>query len=375
MIGQGVTLVTGLPGSGKTALVVDMLSQIKNRPLFVMGIPDLKIEHNVCPPVEQWVEERTDPDDEKLKLPYFTFPPNAIIVLDEAQRVYRPRQAGSKVPNIVAAFETRRHTGVDFVLLTQHPTFVDTAIRKLTNRHIHIHCTTMGRFKLEWQGIGEPDSSASRDLAARTRYKPPKRVFDLYKSSELHTKPVVKRPWMVYAFVPLVLAVIGGIYFVKGRLDERTGVKAPEAKAITEKPVHVASSQSTQSQEKYVMTAAEYIEAQKPRIEGLMHSAPMYDAVTQPIEPPEPVGCIESKKTGCKCYTQQGTDYRTTEMVCREIMAKGIFMPWKSTRQQQYAETVPGQNKPFAAKPESAPFIGVIPEAQPAALSAAPKKS
>jgi len=357
MIGQGVTLITGLPGSGKTALVVEILDRIKDRPLFVMGIPELKIEHNVCPPVDQWVEQRTDPDDSSLKLPYFTFPPNSIVVLDEAQRVYRPRPTGSKVPDIVAAFETRRHTGVDFVLLTQHPTFVDVAIRKLTQRHIHIHCTTLGRYKLEWQGVGEPDDKRSRDLAARVRYKPNKRIFDLYKSAELHTKPVVKRPWYMYAFIPLVLTVIAAGFYVKDRIDQK--MHPQSAKQVVPATTPFSPGQSTAPQKSDVLTKLEYIEQQTPRITGLPHTAPLFDAVTTPVEAPEPIGCITSKKTGCRCYTQQGTEYQTTPVICQQIMTRGIFLPWKSS-----AKPTPETPSPKEQKPRETPVAFVLPNTQ-----------
>lgn len=85
-----ITMVTGLPGSGKTAHVVDLLAHhddYKGRPLFVMGIPDLQIEHNPTPPLAEWTELRPSPEDPQILLPYFTFPPGSVVVIDEAQRV------------------------------------------------------------------------------------------------------------------------------------------------------------------------------------------------------------------------------------------------------------------------------------------------
>ena len=96
---MSVIVVTGQPGSGKTAHVVDMLAhdeQFIGRPVFVMGIPDLTLPVIQAPPVEQWVEYRKSPEDENLELAYFTFPENSLVVIDEAQRVYRPRAVGSR---------------------------------------------------------------------------------------------------------------------------------------------------------------------------------------------------------------------------------------------------------------------------------------
>lgn len=331
MIGAGLTLVTGNTGSGKTALVVKMMQNTPGRPLFVMGIPELKLEHFKCPPVEEWTEMRPDPDDPSLLLPYFTFPPNSIVVVDEAQRIFRPRPVGSKVPEYVAAFETRRHIGTDFVLLTQAPGFVDSHIRKLVKRHIHIHETTLGKYKLEWTGLGDPEAPTSRELAQREKYSPPKEVFGLYKSAELHTKEVKKRPLLVYAFVPMVAALIGGGFYVKNRMDDRMGPQS--APVATNQPGQKPMPQGSvpPGQKSAPLTAAQYIAQFEPRIDGLPHTAPAYDEVTKPAEAPEPVGCIDSPRTGCKCYTQQGTEYKTTEAICKQIMNSGIYLPWKKT--------------------------------------------
>ena len=339
MIGSGLTLVTGPTGGGKTCAVVSWLSDIKDRPLFVMGIPELKIDHQSTPPVDQWTEMRQSPEDANLKLPYFTFPPRAIVILDEAQRVYRPRSNSAAVPPHVAAFETRRHTGVDFVLITQHVGLIDSNLRKLVTRHIHIHDTFVGRYMLEWVGVGDPESKNSRDLATRRRYKPPPKAFSLYKSAELHTKIKRKYPWYFYIFPFLVMGVIYIGYHSYNRFQTRLG--ADEKTASVQQPVQQITDKTAPAlppaaytqidQQPKPMTTIEYIAQYQPRVEGLPHTAPAYDQVTQPVEPPEPVGCITSKKTGCKCYTQQGTSYETTQELCEQILAKGMFMPWKKT--------------------------------------------
>ena len=196
-----IILVTGQPGSGKTAHVVDMLAndaQFQNRTLICGGIPDLLLPHEVVPPVAEWTELRKAPEDETLELAYFTFPQNAVIVVDEAQRIYRPRALSSKVPPEVAAFETHRHTGVDFILITQHPGLLDPNIKKLVGKHIHIAVTPFGRYRYEWTKCVDPESKTERDIAARSKYTLPKRAFSLYKSSELHTKIKVRMPGYVY---------------------------------------------------------------------------------------------------------------------------------------------------------------------------------
>lgn len=186
-----ITLITGIPGMGKTALLVSMLMEFEEkaeRPIFVMGVNDLLIEHVKCPPVAEWTEQRPDPDDPTLMLDYFTFPPNAILIIDEAQRLYRPRSSASKVPPYVAALETHRHGGLDIILLTQKPKLVDSNVRELVGRHIHIRNGLLGRYLFEWPHIADGESRLDRSDAAKRRFKPPKAAFTKYKSAEVHTK-------------------------------------------------------------------------------------------------------------------------------------------------------------------------------------------
>jgi len=186
-----ITLITGIPGMGKTALLVSMLSeyvQAAERPLFVMGIPDLQLEHIVAPTVAEWTEYRQSPEDASLQLAYFTFPPNSILIIDEAQRVFRPRSSVSKVPPEVAALETHRHTGLDIILLTQKPKLIDMNVRELVGRHIHIRAGLVGRYLYEWPHIADGESRIDRGDAAKRKFSPPKASFKSYKSAEVHTK-------------------------------------------------------------------------------------------------------------------------------------------------------------------------------------------
>jgi len=121
-----ITIITGVPGMGKTAMLVHML--LKNekehfnaRPVFAMGINSLLLDHVPAPPVDEWTEKRVSPEDPNLFLDYYNFPPNSILVIDEAQRVFRSRSSGTKPPPHVTALETHRHTGLDIILLTQKP--------------------------------------------------------------------------------------------------------------------------------------------------------------------------------------------------------------------------------------------------------------
>ncbi len=364
-----ISIFTGVPGTGKTALVVSELNKIQDRPIFVMGIPDLKIEHQPVPPIAEWTELRPDPDDPGVLLPYFTFPPNSLIVIDEAQRVYRPRTAGTKVPPIVAAFETHRHTGVDFWLVTQDAGLLDSNIRKLVTRHVHIRATAIGRYKYEWPELGVPDNKSSRELARRDRYTPPRDAFPLYKSAEVHTKVRLGLPWYYFVFAFAFLASCGLLYYGYNRIasftDKGDGPVNKIDSNINAKPKLIKASRNE---------LEDYLIAQKPRLEGLLHTAPVYDQVAAPKVVPEVVGCYSTKKTGCRCLTQQGTPYNTTKALCEDWLANGVpFKPWKEPEIPPLASPQQSASVPPLSE-SSGPTVGLIQAPPPVTLSEDKKK-
>jgi zona occludens toxin len=328
-----ITLITGLPGSGKTAQVVKLLMKEEGRPVFVMGIPELTLPHEAAPPIEEWTERRQSEEDASIELPYFTFPEGSLLVVDEAQRIYRPRSAGSKVPDIVAALETHRHTGIDIWLVTQHPGLIDANIRKLITRHFHIHVTPFGRFLLEWAGIGEPDNKASRELARRDRYKPDPAVFDKYKSAELHTKVKARLPWYFYLFIFALLSFFVAVYYVWHRIST---INAQASSTVTHKLDDNLKGQGAPSRVSggQIRTSQEYVAYYTERLDGLPHTAPAYDEITKPVAAPVPVGCVKYEDE-CRCLTQQGTIYQTTRQLCLQMLKQGpFFMPWKPDRNE-----------------------------------------
>lgn len=251
-----ITIITGVPGMGKTALLVQMLLEndkaANPRPVFVMGIPGLQLEHVKAPPVEEWTEKRPDPDDPTLLLDYFTFPPNSYLILDEAQRVYRPRAAGTKVPPYVAALETHRHTGLDIILLTQKPSLMDKNVRDLAGRHIHIRDTILGRRLYEWPEYNDTDNKANLEAATKRAFKPPPESFGYYQSSEMHTKQKRRfhQVWVYLAISLIFMCYMGYKAYtsISGRMDvenskEQT-VAEKDSKAIKTQKQNTESNQN-----------------------------------------------------------------------------------------------------------------------------------
>jgi len=92
-----IYLITGLPGAGKTLFTVaDVMgmAEKENRQVYYSGITDCK--------VPGWIELEKGED-------WYKCPVGSIIIIDECQRVFRPRSAGSNVPEYVSKFETGNH--------------------------------------------------------------------------------------------------------------------------------------------------------------------------------------------------------------------------------------------------------------------------
>lgn len=307
-----ITLFTGAPGAGKTAALVDLLSKLEgDRPIFVDGLNGLKLPHMPCD-ATKWPEE---------------LPDGAILVIDEVQRVWRPRGPGSKVPPEVQALETHRHRGIDIYLTTQAPRLLDANVRALVGRHVHIRDTGwLGRHWYEWPEVN--DSMAWKTCQNKRSYKLPRGAFDLYKSASLHTKPVRKTPAVKYL---AALAVVGAL--VGAALVVRTVTKGvPDAsKTVVEAPKPIAgpsvlASTATATVGLPVAFVDDRV-AFIPRISDKPETAPAYDALRVVVNMPRIAGvvCFGGE---CRCISQQGTVLNVAHKVCAAWIERPSFDPY-----------------------------------------------
>lgn len=215
-----IHLITGAPGTGKSLLAVELILENSlsetPRPIF-SNINGLDFEKLRCFPLD-------NPEE------WYTYPVGSMLVIDECQRYFPPRPNGSKVPQLIAEFETHRHHGLDIILLTQHPTFIDANIRKLVDRHQHGYRPfgKKRRTLLEWTGCNdnpEPAKNESNSLQKRKPFDP--KLFQYYKSSSQHTDKD-RTPWakVLFPFAMLIVVVIGFGYAFY-RLSPTSATPAP----------------------------------------------------------------------------------------------------------------------------------------------------
>ena len=341
-----ITLITGAPGAGKTLLAVtDFLLEAsrENRPIIVDGIPELAVDHLAAPPVPEWtkhVEDAASQDGKKL---VFSFPEGALVVIDEAQRVYRPRAVGSKVPPEVAAFETHRHQGLDFIILTQHPNLIDANVRKLVGRHLHIReLGILGRKVYEWPEASDPNKF--RTAPIQRGYKLHKKGFTLYKSASLHVKPKRGLPKGLLALALAVPLLVGGSLYAYRSVQSKI---EPNAKVAS--PPSAVASVVASVEEKIDPRLAMLVEF-VPRIPGRPESAPAYDDLRQVKNMPVVAGCVASSKR-CTCQTQSGTDAGLDRSQCLAWLANP---PFDAYREQPHKPESDEKAQPSGASPAAA---------------------
>lgn len=314
-----LTLVTGTPGAGKTLNTIkQVLADEKqaekdnlNRAVYYFNIRGVKIDH--------WIELSKEEllDWEKL-------PSGSIIIADEAQSVFPQRGPKAEIPLHIAGLNTHRHLGIDFYIITQHARMLDVAVRRLIGRHFHYDrrfgSNTVNRYM--FNTVEEDPKNLFKEKGTiRESVTLDKEIFDLYDSAEVHTHKR-KYPLKIIAAVVFFLLIPIGAYFGISNLniseDEEVAEESTNKEVNeSELPIFSQRLQPTNRLDRF-----------KPRIEGLPHTAPIYDEVQEPVTYPR-YNCVFRSKdlNSCKCYTQQATLMDTTVAVCLSIVERGLFDP------------------------------------------------
>lgn len=318
-----LTLITGTPGAGKTLMAVwDFARNVPGstiettakvvshgveyqpgdavpRHLFT-NIRDLLVEHQhiSADDIMKW-HEWAQPGD--------------TILYDEVQEVWRPRPLGNKdVPPCVAALETHRHKGVDIILVTQHPMLLDSNVRRLTNKHIHLRRLMNGTsYVYEWDGCSVNPGATKSAINGRLWWFPTK-AFRLYKSAQLHTKTTAKLPSIFWIGLLAVagLAVAGP--FAYKRVKERLSPPPPVVQA--EKPKVTASGPIGGPATLYPVSAVSGSGIAPPPIQ------PVPDTPLERLLASRPAGCIALPKR-CECFATDGHPVRGLDQaVCMEAL-------------------------------------------------------
>lgn len=364
-----IYLITATPGSGKTLFTLHWLkekSERENRQVYYSGIP-LSDEGKK---LLGWIELE---DPEK----WYELPAEAIIVIDECQRIFPVRRSGGVVPKHVSMFETHRHLGIDVVLITQHPSLMDAHIRKLvgTHRHLVRQFGAQRSTLLTWQeGCQENPNSRSATKACLDNkvFVYPKEVYGWYKSAEAHTHKFqmpdkLKKLLMVFVFVIAAFGFLGYKLYQIFWVVPHQAQSAPAPSGPNPQQSGVAppiQGGAASAGGKPLRTIRTVIEERIPRIDGEPETAPRYDDLAVPKTFPRIVACIASTKK-CGCFTQQGTPVDMPQDKCRARVERPEFDPYQDPQEarrddlgQQARSVVPETDQP-RPKAAAAPSQGI----------------
>ncbi len=336
-----ITIITGVPGAGKTLYTIDKLI----RPLLGQTITykDANGEDVTAPRTiytningALFDHELIDGgDNQGLRDWHKWAKPGSVIVFDEFQKIWPPRANGSKIPEEVQTLDTHRHMGVDFILVTQNVMNTDRHIHALGGRHLHVR--RVGNLKLavvyEWDHVSRSLQFSKAITKSPWRYD--KRVFDLYRSAEAHTKQPRKVPTLVWFVLAGLVAMAYLGPTVYHRFQERTN---PTAKAPTEADKALA--------------AAKAADAEKKRQEGAPAAVPVAapapaapapaeaPAVASAAPPPVFAGCAAAKGV-CSCFDTAGTVVEREPAFCTAHTGPGrVQLGWVGPTPPAWREPV-----------------------------------
>jgi len=367
-----ITLLTGLPGNGKTLFALWYIKQKaekEQREVYYHNIKDLTLP---------WTPlEAKD---------WMSCPKGAIIVIDEAQFVFPKLPNGAAKPAHYDQLAVHRHSGFDIYIITQHPSLIDNFVRQLVGQHFHaIRKFGMQRATVyEWSAVQPaPQNPSSHKNAISLKWAYPKEVYGYYKSAEVHT---VKRqiPAKVILAVLFIFGVIGFGYWSMDRYQHRYDKPKPvEGSPVAQGSVSAAESARSPSGvqakgEEFdpVADAKHFVAMNTPRVEGLPQTAPKYDDLTKPVRVPVPAMCVQigdvrkDAQLRCKCYSQQGTPIAMDLNMCVDIAQHGFFLDFdpeagrqqvaRAQSSQQVLSGRPDDPIPDRASRERGPQVAVI---------------
>ena len=304
-----ITIIDGMPGAGKTQFALSHLlkkTEKEPRPVYYAGIPELKIEG--------WIELEQPADWIKVE-------DGAIILLDEAQKVYPLRKAGSDKPAHVSYLETHRHQGHDLYLITQDGTLLDIQCRKLCNQFFHLkRASGTSRVAVtEYAEFANHNDYHERQKAQSTSiWKHDKKIWSLYHSATIHTVQA-RIPKKLYLVPVLIVGVIALLYTVFSGFGE---VEANTIPGDKKKTSLVLPGDEDNQVPDVIQAKINYFEQYRPRLRDKPETAPIYDGLRTVQSYPR-LQCIHSEKHGCACYSQQATKIQVSQKRCLEFIKKG----------------------------------------------------
>lgn len=358
-----ITLLTGIPGSGKTARMVKfILDAIEAGELvYVCNVDGIKV-----PGVIPWEDPTA----------WRELPPGSLLVVDEAQGFFRARRSGDP-PEYITAMETIRHDGVRLVLATQQPNYLDTHLRGLVGLHEHLQRDDGGKttFIMRDNKVIENircNKKKAKELYDYESWKIDPKVFSYYTSAQVHTvmytMPAKLKKAIVLAPIALAMFALPFVLIFRDGYSKATGGESPDQAAALAPQADGDRRPGARSSsgEQQPRTAVELAELLTPTIAGVAWSAPGWSGREVRSDPH--VYCLASGHDGadgCTCFTEQATRFTMDLDRCYELARWGEpYNPFKqpepASASRSSTEPRTGAGRSPAVEGAPAPAVAAI---------------
>ncbi len=205
---MSLTLITGIPGAGKTLFAVSMLKK--------------EIEKNMSLPADEQIKIYCDitglkiTDIEQPPIDWQTTPPKSLLIYDEAQfhKEFKPARGVSPYP-FIENLTIHRKTGHHIWYITQDPKRLHSNILEMVEKHYHLERPYGAKLATIYQFRGAertPKSRSAKDRAERQLlFNYDKSLFDLYESSQVEDGIKLRLPKQILFWIGILLVIV---YFI-----------------------------------------------------------------------------------------------------------------------------------------------------------------
>lgn len=355
---MAIHLITGKPGSYKSASVMEfaLKAMDSGRMVYFCNFRNLKAEQYGLTTMDHFKE-------------WVNVPDGSLIIIDEVQEFTRDVPTNVKtedLPDWMTLLEKHRHRGIDIYVVTQHPMFIHTHIRRLLEKHVHMQRVQGMPWsnRREWQQVcNEPENLLNCTIKAgctTTVYRPSKKVFNYYESTTEDTHKFKIPPKLIKSVLILgsvaCFAVYMGLPVAQKYLnlsDKEITDNAVQIDANDTRPQHVILEEH--KAKSMGLTVEQYRDLQNPSVrdsELLATNHNDLESIAVQYSPSKPYQTydltyeITAKPVFSGCvkfdgryiaYTQQGTKLEVSASDCRRLIEDGDrpFNYFKTEQQLQ----------------------------------------
>nr|WP_315465909.1 zonular occludens toxin domain-containing protein [uncultured Rhodoferax sp.] len=331
---MSITLVTGVPGSGKTLyavskLICPMIGQTSNkvhddgsielieRAVFT-NVNGLQLAHDLIDGGGTWTKKGDEWTHEGNAAGFRNWhrwaKAGSFIVCDEFQKFWPPRPNGAPIPPDIQALDTHRHMGVDFVLICQNVNNIDRHVVGLVDRHLHVRRVANMPMATVYEWDHCSRALLYKNAMSKTPFTYPRSAYKLYKSAEVHTKQRRKLPFVIW----FILAGVAGVSYAVPTLKDRIVSRLEPAKVVETAAAHHSDADtSTYVKDgiKYTVQKTTSVLPLPERPEQLAAAGPLVSASGVPAAPTF-AGCVVAASSDCVCYDTSGFKVEKRPELC-----------------------------------------------------------